>query len=135
MHITGLMGEPRHYAQLTRLPGTAAGRLLAPTLPLNFHITVFAFILAASQTLYLWNLLLSWRKGELASPNPWQATTLEWHPALDPRRIRSPKFTLPQPDPDPIEVFRQPCHYHSKSGRQCFLSQWESAATTGSTSE
>ena len=131
MHITGLMGEPRHYAQLTGLPGTAANRLLAPTLPLNFHITAFAFVLAASQILYCLNLLLSWRRGEPAGTNPWQATTLEWHPALDPR-AESPTLNSPQ---GPIEVFRPPCHYWTKSDQPHFLPQWESAATSGIESE
>ncbi len=131
MHITGLMGEPRHYAQLTSLPGTAASHLLAPTLPLNVHITVFAFVLAACQILFLLNLLLSWRRGRPAPPNPWQATTLEWHPALDPRIRTSP----PNDDPEPIEVFRQPCHYHTKTEHVHFVPQWESPTTAEPDSE
>ena len=131
MHITGLKGEPRHYAQLTGLPGTAASHLLAPTLPLNLHITVFAFVLAASQILFLLNLLLSWRGADPASSNPWQATTLEWHPALDPRR----RNTLLEAEPEPIEVFRRPCHYATKSNQPHFLPQWESAATPETESE
>ena len=131
MHITGLMGEPRHYAQLTGLPGTAANHLLAPTLPLNVHITVFAFVLAASQILFVLNLLLSWRQGRLALSNPWQATTLEWHPALDPRTETSPT----NKDPEPIEVFRQPCHYHTKTDHFHFVPQWESPTTAEPDSE
>ena len=131
MHITGLMGEPRHYAQLTGLPGTAANRLLAQTLPLNAHITAFAFLLAASQIFFLWNLLRSWRGGLPAPPNPWQATTLEWHPALHP----TADAAALDASPEPVEVFRQPCHYWSKSGQENFLPQWEPTATTVPESE
>ena len=135
MHLTGLMGEPRHYAQLTGLPGTAAARLLAPTLPLNVHITVSAFILAASQILFLWNLVRSWRHGEPAAANPWQATTLEWHPALHPAARNTPPAAASEPDVDPIRAFRRPCHYLTKSGQPHFLPQWETAATSQLESE
>jgi cytochrome c oxidase subunit I len=73
MHFAGLAGEPRQYAQLT---GTAA--FLANLLPLERFITVAAFLLATSQLLFLWNLLHSWIRGEKSSPNPWEASTLEW---------------------------------------------------------
>ena len=73
MHFAGLAGEPRQYAQLT---GTAA--FLENLLPLERFITVAAFLLVAAQLLFLGNLLHSWRRGEKSSPNPWDATTLEW---------------------------------------------------------
>jgi len=84
MHLAGLLGEPRHYAQLSGLPNAAANRLFAPTLSINTHITYGAIVLAASQLLFLWNLIRSWNHGDLAPENPWQATTLEWHPRLQP---------------------------------------------------
>jgi cytochrome c oxidase subunit I len=121
MHLTGLAGEPRHYSQLTGIPGTGghlspAGQLLSQTIPLNFHITYAAFFLASAQLLFLVNLIRSLRHGKPAPPNPWQATTLEWHPALYP-------FT-PEPhlDPTPITVHRAPCQYSVSSGE--FLPQW-----------
>lgn len=73
MHFAGLAGEPRQYAQLT---GTAA--FLENLLPLERFITMAAFLLVAAQLLFLWNLLHSWIRGEKSSPNPWDATTLEW---------------------------------------------------------
>jgi cytochrome c oxidase subunit 1 len=81
MHFAGLAGEPRQYAQLT---GTAA--FLENLLPMERFITVAAFFLVAAQLLFLWNLLHSWIRGQKSSPNPWEATTLEWespgsHPA------------------------------------------------------
>ena len=55
MHLTGLMGEPRHYAQLTGIPGpgntlSPTGLLLAHTIPLNKFITYAAVFLAVSST-------------------------------------------------------------------------------------
>jgi cytochrome c oxidase subunit 1 len=73
MHFAGLVGEPRQYAQLT---GTAA--FLANLLPLQGFITIAAFALVAAQLLFFWNLMDSWIRGEKSSPNPWDASTLEW---------------------------------------------------------
>lgn len=75
MHLAGLRGEPRQYAQLT---GTAA--YLAALVPLQRFMTVAAFVLAAAQGLLVWNLAVSLRRGALAPPNPWSAPTLEWPP-------------------------------------------------------
>ncbi|WP_433983216.1 cbb3-type cytochrome c oxidase subunit I [Tunturiibacter empetritectus] len=89
MHLTGLAGEPRHYGQLTGIPGpggslSPAGALLSHTLPLNRFITYAAIFLATAQLIFLFNLARSLRKGKIASSNPWQATTLEWHPSMNP---------------------------------------------------
>ncbi|MEI9980471.1 MAG: cbb3-type cytochrome c oxidase subunit I [Edaphobacter sp.] len=121
MHLTGLMGEPRHYAQLTGIPGpngtlSPTGLLLARTIPLNLHITYAAFFLAAAQLLFLANLIQSLRRGKPAPENPWQATTLEWHPAMNP-------FTaLPASDTSQITVHHAPCQYTGSPGE--FLPQW-----------
>ncbi len=102
MHLAGLLGEPRHYAQLSSLPNAAANRLLAPTLSINTHITYSAIVLAASQLLFLYNLIRSWNHGDLAPDNPWQATTLEWHALLAPNAL---------PSDETITTYRGPCHY------------------------
>jgi cytochrome c oxidase subunit 1 len=123
MHLTGLAGEPRHYAQLTGIPGpggalSPAGLLLAHTLPLNRFITYAAIFLATAQFLFLFNLFHSLREGPFATSNPWQATTLEWHPALNP-------FThLPASHTSEITVHRAPCHYSSTDIGDAFLPQW-----------
>jgi cytochrome c oxidase subunit I len=114
MHLTGLAGEPRHYAQLTGTPGPAAGNLLAGTIPLNKHITYSAIFLASTQLLFLYNLIHSYFGGQLAPLNPWQSTTLEWNPAL-----RAPAEIE---DPAPITVHRSPCEYHSTENS--FQPQW-----------
>jgi cytochrome c oxidase subunit I len=121
MHLTGLMGEPRHYAQLTGIPGPAghispAGQLLSQTIPLNLHITYAAFFLASAQLLFLINLVRTLRHGKPSTENPWQATTLEWHPA------QNPFPREPQSATAPITVYRAPCQYSSSTGE--FLLQW-----------
>ena len=123
MHLTGLVGEPRHYAQLTGIPGpggalSPTGVLLAQTVPLNHFITYAAIFLASAQLLFLFNLFRSLRKGPLTTSNPWQATTLEWSPAMNP-------FTPPPASDTPeITVYRAPCHYQSIELGDSFLPQW-----------
>jgi len=124
MHLTGLAGEPRHYAQLTGIPGpggalSPAGQLLAQTLPLNRFITYAAIFLASAQLLFLFNLVHSLYKGAFAPSNPWQATTLEWHPDMNP-------FTAPPASDKPqIAVHRAPCDYQSTNPGGTFLPQWQ----------
>ena len=123
MHLTGLAGEPRHYAQLTGIPGpggalSPTGVLLAQTVPLNHFITYAAIFLATAQLPFLLNLFRSLRKGPYATSNPWQATTLEWSPAMNP-------FTPPPASDTPeITVYRAPCHYQSTELGDSFLPQW-----------
>ena len=83
MHITGLAGEPRHYAQFTGIAGPA-GKLLAATMPLQRHITVSAICLALAQIPFFINLWITLRSRAASVQNPWDATTMEWAPdALD----------------------------------------------------
>jgi len=79
MHLQGLAGKPRHYADLT---GPAAS-LLPNLLPSERGITFSALLLAASQTFFLVNLIWSALRGLKADANPWQATTLEWRPSSE----------------------------------------------------
>ncbi len=135
MHLTGLAGEPRQYAQLTGIPGangalSPAGALLSHTLPLNVHITYAAIFLAACQLIFLYNLVRSLFRGTLAPQNPWYATTLEWHPAAN---VMSAAAIEPlHPDPasdyqikvDSISVHRAPCDYRITPAGDIFLPQW-----------
>jgi cytochrome c oxidase subunit 1 len=120
MHLTGLMGEPRHYAQLIGVPN-AAGHLLAGTLPLNRFITWSAIFLATAQLLFFANLIHSLLRGKPATPNPWQATTLEWHPALHPS-------APPEASEEHIAVYRQPCEYQTTAAGELILPQWSTHA-------
>jgi cytochrome c oxidase subunit 1 len=114
MHFAGLLGAPRHYAQFTPLAGglpTAATTLLAPTLPIQRHITYAAIVLIASQFLFFFNLIRSLRRGELARDNLWRATTLEWSPA-------------PAPDQQ-IQAHCLPCQYDEAAIPPSFQPQWD----------
>ncbi|HXC94827.1 MAG TPA: cbb3-type cytochrome c oxidase subunit I [Edaphobacter sp.] len=134
MHLTGLAGEPRHYSQLTGIPGTngalsPTGVLLAQTIPPNRFITYAAIFLASAQFIFLLNLFRSLRRGPVAASNPWQATTLEWHPAMNP-------FTpLPASDTPAIQIHRPPCHYQTTESGGSFLPQWVSDPTQEATAE
>lgn len=127
MHFTGLAGEPRHYAQLTGIPSAAAASLLSRTMALNRHITASAICLAAAQLLFLYNLVWSWGRGPLSGTNPWEATTLEWHPAMEAGARGLPDAALASPEQagasdETIAVFRAPCDYDPVEDRH--IPQW-----------
>jgi cytochrome c oxidase subunit 1 len=106
MHLAGLGGEPRHYAQLNGI-ANAASDLLSKVAPIQIGISHAAFFLATAQLLFLVNLAISFRRGKLAPDDPWFATTLEWAPTD--RRAGASKHS--------IVVYRGPCEYfHSESG-------------------
>ena len=45
---------------------------------LNQSITISALFVGVVQLLFLYNIIVSLKKGKEAGPNPWKATTLEW---------------------------------------------------------
>jgi len=108
MHLTGLAGEPRQYAQLNGIAGPATS-LLATTTPLQLHITVSALFLACAQLPFLYNLIATLLSPETAPENPWSATTMEWSPD------------------ELLTTYHGPCHY-SDDGVN-FTPQWQPAAT------
>ena len=127
MHLTGLAGEPRHYAQLTGIPN-AAGVMLARLVPLNRFITYSALFLASAQLIFLWNLVRSLRRGAPAPSNPWLATTLEWHPALNP-------LHPPAASDEQLIVHRSPCQYDFTPTGELFLPQWAPDTLADTTDE
>src|SRR5215472_14668411 len=78
MHYSGMAGQLRRYSQ-----GTEVAWIKALT-PIQVFITFAAFITIASQFIFVINLVWSLKKGEKASDNPWEATTLEWITATPP---------------------------------------------------
>ena len=106
MHFSGLAGEPRHYERLTG-PATSFSAIVAN----ERGITFAALFLAAAQLIFLWNICVSARRGRIAPPNPWQATTLEWAPEIA---------------YSPIE--RGPYEYEIAVNEMNFYPQWESAS-------
>ncbi|MEO8990703.1 MAG: cbb3-type cytochrome c oxidase subunit I, partial [Acidobacteriaceae bacterium] len=111
MHLTGLAGEPRQYAQLTGLAGPA-GALLARTMPLQRFITYAAIFLAVAQAPFFANLWTTLRSRTRCRQNPWDATTMEWAPeAFDPS------------ERDELQTHVAPCEY-SLDGAN-FHPQWQ----------
>jgi cytochrome c oxidase subunit 1 len=72
MHIMGIVGMPRRYAQFTEY------KFLETLHPLVVFVTIAVFVTAAIQVVFLFNFIYSLFKGPKAGDNPWEATTLEW---------------------------------------------------------
>ncbi len=75
MHLEGLAGRPRHYAEVTGSTSALTGLM-----PAERGITYAALLLAVAQLVFLANLIWSRYRGRRAGENPWRATTLEWDP-------------------------------------------------------
>jgi cytochrome c oxidase subunit I len=78
MHMLGTGGQMRRLYDPTQYPH------LAEQQPTNVFISICAFLLFASQFLFLINFFWSLFKGEKAAANPWQANSLEWSAASPP---------------------------------------------------
>lgn len=68
-HILGLQGMPRRIYTYAADMGWNLW---------NYVSTVGVFILAAGLTVLLYNMLVSLRRGEVATADPWDARTIEW---------------------------------------------------------
>jgi cytochrome c oxidase subunit 1 len=73
MHWLGLQGMPRRVSDYADRFGN-----------LNFIISVASFALGASTIIFLYNMIVSWRRGPIAPGNPWRALTLEWQVSSPP---------------------------------------------------
>jgi cytochrome c oxidase subunit 1 len=95
MHLAGLAGEPRHYAQLQ-----GPVESFANLIPVERGITWSAFLLAAAQLIFLWNVFRGARRAApAAGANPWRATTLEWSDVAHPTVWRGPyHYGIASPD-------------------------------------
>ena len=72
MHVAGIAGNPRRYADFTNF------EFLTPLLPLHQFMTWAAFLTVSAQIVFFANLILTIMRGPAASTNPWRAETLEW---------------------------------------------------------
>lgn len=113
MHLAGLGGSPRHYAQLNGI-ANAASDLLAKVRPIQMGVSHAAFFLAGVQILFLINLIYSLTRGKVAASNPWTATTLEWASSGSEQTASNPQMC----------VFRGPCEYDDSEIGIRWKSQW-----------
>jgi cytochrome c oxidase subunit 1 len=111
MHIMGIVGMPRRYAQFTEYD------FLKPLHSLVLLVTIAVIVTATTQLVFLFNFFWSMFKGRRASDNPWEATTLEW--------------VIPSPPPHdnfagiPPVVHRGPYEFSVPGAPQDFILQTE----------
>ena len=118
MHFVGIAGGIRRYADAT------GATYLAALQPLHQFMTIAAFVTAAAQLIFFYNFFRSLKKGEAASANPWNATTLEWITASPPP---SDNFGGRFP-----RVHRGPYEYSVPGATQDFLPQHLAPEALGS---
>jgi cytochrome c oxidase subunit 1 len=75
MHVLGLRGMPRRV--YTYLPGTGWEGM-------NAIASIGAVFMTLGALVWLYNIFVSYRGGELAGDNPWGASSLEWATASPP---------------------------------------------------
>jgi cytochrome c oxidase subunit I len=78
MHVMGLVGMPRRFSQFTEY------QFLTELSPLVKFVTISAIVTITVQLLFYFNVFWSMFKGQKATDNPWEATTLEWNTATPP---------------------------------------------------
>lgn len=72
MHFLGLSGVPRRYYADTAYDG------FDQLLNVNSLISIFAFIGAFAQLVFIFNFFYSAFRGRKATQNPWNSNTIEW---------------------------------------------------------
>jgi len=110
MHTVGMRGMVRRIADPTQY------EFLEPVAPLNRMISVFAFLLFASQLPFLINVVHSLARGKPAARNPWNANTLEWSASSPPPHDNWGD------DADPV-VYRGPYEYSVPGAAADWLAQ------------
>lgn len=113
-HLLGLQGMPRRTASYTAADGPLWANL-------NLISSIGAGILGLSTLPFLWNVVRTWRKGEPAGDNPWDAGTLEWWaPSPPPHgnftkplpRIRSERPVWDANHPDALAIVEHAEEHH-----------------------
>ena len=108
MHNLGLQGMMRRIYDFTQY------EYLQPLQPMNRFITISAFCLVATQSLFAINFLWSMFKGEKADNNPWKSNGLEWTVASPPPHGNFAEMPV---------VYRGPYEYSSPESDTDFLPQ------------
>jgi cytochrome c oxidase subunit 1 len=91
MHYIGFLGVPRRYFAMGDtefIPESAQW--------LNSSMTISALIIAATQVLFIYNMIVSLKKGEPSGHNPWKATSLEWQTPDTPPKHGNWGHSLPE---------------------------------------
>ena len=96
-HYLGMAGNVRRYQAFV-------DDYTQPLILLHRFITIAALCTGAAQLIFVYNLIHSRFKGEPASDNPWQATSLEWSTPTTPPPHNNFGDKLP-------EVFHDPYQY------------------------
>jgi cytochrome c oxidase subunit 1 len=81
MHWLGMQGMPRRVADYA-----------AEFAEWNLAVSLFGFLLGAAQLIFLYNMVVSWRWGPRAGPNPWRGKTIEWLVSSPPPRFNFEKI-------------------------------------------
>ncbi len=77
-HYLGIAGNVRRYQAFT-------DDYLIPLIPVHKFITIAALFTGVAQLIFVYNLIHSRFKGEIApNDNPWEGTSLEWSTATPP---------------------------------------------------
>ena len=112
MHYLGILGVPRRYYAYPD-----AIDFIPPSVQFaNEWITIAACIVASAQTIFLFNLVRSYFKGQPAGPNPWRATSLEWQTPETPAKHGNWGKDLPV-------VYRWAYDYNVPGAPQDFIPQ------------
>lgn len=77
MHISGMLGMPR---RIYTYPGYMGWN------ELNLLSSIGAFIVGAGVMVFVYNVFISLKNGELAGDDPWNAFTLEWDTSSPPKK-------------------------------------------------
>ena len=91
---TGLRGMRRRIADYDVALGIETGHLL---------VTIAGFVIGLSVLIMIYNLIRSWRRGEVAAANPWRSRSPEW------QLVGSPVPEISYENP--IEVVGNPYDY------------------------
>jgi cytochrome c oxidase subunit I len=73
MHIIGVQGMPRRVYTYDPQFGNW-----------NLFISISSFVLGVSFLIFVYNMVVSWARGERAPANPWRGKTLEWQVSSPP---------------------------------------------------
>jgi cytochrome c oxidase subunit I len=139
MHAMGLVGLPRRYSQFWEVVNGKVEFIYhfnEPAHSLIIFVTWAAIITVVAQVLFIFNFFWSMFKGQKASDNPWEATTLEWTTATPPPHDNfggkvpvvyrgAYEFAVPgapndyvmQTEPDESEAGRAAARVHTEQGR------------------